>query len=197
MDYVNEFVINGKVVAIKEGRHPSVRLITKSGKKESFPLVSCTKEMLSSLNLHVQSRIQVKGTVESIFVKTKDNGYQRRQIFKALEITPASTLCEEKFGSSGRFFDEMSTNVYIKGTLVSQNIRDDGWASLIIQTSESDRDTVKVNLKTTPNTKKLHDGDTLCVIGTISTVNKTFNNENRHFENIVVSDLAIERKKPA
>ena len=193
MQYVNEFEIIGKIVSIKSGRFPAIRLVTKSGKLDSYPLVQCSQKMIDDLKLGVQDHVQVKGRVQTIFVKTPDKGYQRRQVFKAKEIAFASTLCEEKFGSSGKFFDSPTTRVYIKGVFIMQKLRDDGWASMVIQTSDNERNTIKVNIKSNPKSKTLKEGDIVCVVGGISTVNKEFGKDKRHFENIIVNDLSVEK----
>ncbi len=193
MEYVNEFSIDGKVIAVKNGQFPALRLISKSGKKETFPLVHCSQAMIDESKVRVNSHVMVEGYVEIIFVKAPKGGYQKRQIFKATKVERATTLCEKKFGESGKFFDEPSTSVYLKGTFISQKIRDDGWASMMIQVSDDSKDTVKVNIKSNPKSKKLQKNDTICVVGSISTANKTFGDDKRHFENIIVNDIAVEK----
>lgn len=195
MDYVNEFEIVGKVVAIKTGRYPAIRMVTKNGKLESYPLVRCKQKVIDSLKLAPQDHIRVTGSIQTVYVRTPDKGYQRRQIFKAKTVEPTSTLCQEKFGMNGKYFDNPHVNVYVKGVFVMQKIRDDGWASMIIRTSDNERDTVKVNIKSNKKSKSLESGDVICIVGGISTVNKEFGEVKRHFENIIANDISVE--KPA
>ncbi len=194
MDYVNEFVINGKIVSIKDGKYPAIRVVTKNGKMDSYPLINCTQKMIDKLKLRVQSHVKVEGYLQSIYVKTQ-NGFQKKQVFRAKSISAAETLCESKFGSksSGKFFETPSAVVYIKGVFENQKIRDDGWASLIVRISDKESDTLKINIKSNPKSKQLQKGDIVCIVAGISTVNKKFGEENRHFENIIVNDLSVEK----
>ena len=189
MDYVNEFIVKGKVVAVKNGTHPSIRLVSKAGKKETFPLIYCTKKMLDSLHIKPGMRIETKGAIRTFYNKSDNGDYTRRQAFHAESISVGESLCAQKFGVKGAFYDDMSTNVYLSGILMSKRVRDDGWASAYVRVSDSDMNTIKVNFKETPQSSSLQKGDHICLVGLISTVNKTFGEKNYHYENIVVNDI--------
>ncbi len=189
MKYVNEFEIYGKVLVIRGGAHPSVRLLSKSGKSDAYPLVFCSPKQIKAAKLRVGMHVEIKGSVHSYNYKDKDGKYVRRQSFYASFIKEDSTLCGDKFDVKGKFYKEYSSRVFLGGSFVSQKERDNGWLSIMLRASEREEDTILVNMRKLDRQPEYKKGDPICIVGTISTVNKDFNGEKVHFENIVVSDI--------
>lgn len=190
MDFVNEFVIRGKVLLIRgNDNHPSLRVLSKSGKKETFPLVFCSQKLLKKRGIKPGMHVEAKGVIRTYYVKKEDGGMSRRQAFHATDIKQDKTLCAEKFNIEGKFYSDFAANVYIKGAFLSQDVRDDGWMSILIRTSDNSMDVVKVNMRKLDRQPKYKKNDPICIVGTISTVNKEFGNNRMHYENIIVNDI--------
>lgn len=188
--FINEVIATGKVVSITPGTHrSSVRIVTKNGNIDTYPLFFCNAEQCS--NLRVGDHVRVRGCVEVYFKKSASGEIQRRQCFVATKIEKALTMCEEKFGVKGKFWESPTNAIYISGELKSQSVRADDWMSLNLQVSESDRDVVKINMKKLDRQPEINKGDVVCIRGGISTVNKSFGDKKMHFENIIVSDIGV------
>ncbi len=189
MNYVNEFVIKGKALIIRNEGYSSIRLLSKSGKIDTYPLIQCSPKLLQKADIKPGMHIEVTGDIR-VYQKRDPNGhYSRRQYLFATDIKAASTMCKDKFDIKGNFFNEMSTRVYLSGKYVSSSVRSDGWMSIDIKVSDSGLDVVRVNMKKLSRQPVFKKGDPICVVATVSTVNKEFGDKKIHFENIVVNDI--------
>ncbi len=188
MNFVNEIMIRGKVLVIRNGDKPSIRILSKSGNKESFPLVFCSKKTLSSAKIRTGMHVEIKGRVQS-YTRKENDRYTRHQVFFATSVKQDETLCGEKFAIKGKFYNEFQTAVYLSGAFVSEEERGNGWLHISIRVSDKANDIVVVNMRKLDRQPKYKKGDPICVVGSISTINKDFNGEKVHYENIVVKDI--------
>lgn len=187
--FFNEIEATGKVVAINDdSQWCSVRMVTKNGKIDTYPLFQCKKKMLAGLKL--KDRIKIKGHV-SVFYLDRNGSTQRRQCFVADSISKLTTMCEEKFGVKGKFYQDPSVELCLSGKFKSQDIRDDGWMSMNLQISDNPKDVVRINMKKLDRQPQIKKDEMVYVNCGVSTVNKQFGDKKMHYENIIVRDIAV------
>lgn len=191
-DNVNIVEISCRLVSAKkfESGAGFITGYVKNG-TDVFPRIYCPKEVYKEFKKH--SRIKVIGHISSRVVR--ENGkFKRTQQIVADSLELEQTLTEDYFGIKGKFFKDFTVSILLKGKLKSIN-RASGWSKLVlnIPTKTNPNNTVIVNMKDIDRPIQYSVGDTICAVCGLSTPQKVINEKNVIYEDIVVSDLAVEK----
>lgn len=192
-NYINEIILSGRLIGIKENKDGScfLKIISNSG-NDIYPSFLYMDKLASTYKL--RDKVDIKGHVS--YAKTTTNGninYVQRLIADSVEKT--KTLVEERFGpqAHGKFFKKPNCVLNISGKVINvAESKTGGWQKFNIETTDPVlQKPVKLflNMKEIDRPKKISAGDEICAVCGLATPKKFLNGQNVYFENINIYDI--------
>lgn len=191
---INEIEASGRIISIRPRNDGTsmITLVTQSG-KDAFLRFLCPEGSLS--NIKERTHVRINGYIKSYTYKdTETDKFKTAQRFVASKITKEPTLTEEKFGVEGKFYSAPECKIYLKGTVQAVR-KDNEWYRIILKVKDGDVSTsnIQINMKELDRQPDIKEHDTICCVCGVSTPKKELEGKTVYFENIQVSDLAIEK----
>ena len=193
-DTVNEIILTGRLVAEKN-RSDGSCVITMFSKcsKDVFLRFYCAPGVMPEHKKHAMLKIKGHLRIRKI-VSEEEERANYTQGFVADEITPMTTLVEDRYGVKGKFFAEPECYIYIKG-VVHKVTPVNNYYRIHVRTNEgpgSKRDiNVMLNMKKLDRQPAIHPGDTIYTVCSASTPIEEKGEDKIYWEDIIISDLAI------
>lgn len=162
---------------------------------------------LSPEGLKIGSVVEVEGHINSYVYKNDAlDKWDYVQYFEADNIEEAPSELEVVFGKKGFSYKPFYISVYLKGEVgrILRDNRNSAWTNFSVRTSvgrrNRGRDVIRVQYSSRMRVNdvgvKLEDGDTVCLVGTVSTTTKADRSGVLNtFENIIIEDMQIVEKK--
>lgn len=187
--FINEFEATGRIVSMKKYGNNSTLItlfINNPTGRDAYPQFVCENKLLPQ-NLKHHTNVFIKGSVSVYPLYDQHTGEKKYwQRFSVSHMERAKTLTELKFGVKGKFAAESYMNIYLKGEIKEINTNKDWYNYLIFTGTHS----LTVGMRKLERHLSLKEGDTICCVCKVSTIEKETKGQTVRFENILVTDLA-------
>ncbi len=185
----NQIKTTGRIISVKlrKDRRANIVVHTKS-RKDAYIKFICDPSLLDGIQ--IRSHVKITGHLSSYGGKDVESGkYSTTQFFVVDEIKKAKTLTEDVYGIEGKFYEQPSSAVYIRGKV--SYIKDDGeWIRYAVKVGGT-KVMAFLNLKKLERMPDIKIGTEICTVCSVSTPVKNFDGKNVYYEDLIISDIAV------